>query len=367
MSSIRIVNRGGLSWNIFNRIKEAAFDAQGVLFGGAVRDTIAHNHAASLFYEKVEKGLYDETQYNDIFIDRETHDRFILPSDIDITFYAKSDLKKFKESLIRTGFIVTYESEASSPSDYFKNFPEGWLHSKWLVSVKMPKMLLTYTNVADIPSYNVDVIYPDPTKSVMVNRNMLPPFGIADFECNALVLTKIHGQETFLIDNKFLTSVGNSALSRQKTIDKIIDDIIHKKATFIGSNDMKHRVRKMIYRNYAIQSNSVHVTYTTPQKTISSFLTAQPSACPCSAKAEEDDASICIICLQDNKEDFVQLKCCKQRRYHPQCLRKTMDFFNHCPNCRKEFFANPCDKFLLGELADFFDDPMDVKSIMPIS
>ena len=347
MSNIKILNKGGLSWNIFLRIKDAALDMRGVVFGGAVRDLIIHNHAASSFYDKVGKGLYNDSDYNDFYVDPETRDRFILPQDIDVVFYSKTDLRKFKETLARSGFVIINESTPHSPSYYFANFPEGWLHSKWVVTIKLHELLVNHTRTADIPTYEVDVIFPDPTTSVVVNHNMLPPFGVADFECNALAIVKVHGQEMFTIDNKFLSVLGSSGLSRQVTIERITKDIIAKKAIFIGCDGMENRIRKMIYRNYAIQTDIINVSYS-PQEL--------PSFPPPMVVKSEDDtkADVCLICFDEVKSDYVGLKCCKGK-YHPKCLKQVIEIFDTCPQCRSNYYAGARDKHFLSSLIGTFD------------
>jgi len=354
MSNIEILNKGGLSWNIFVRIKDAALDVKGVVFGGAVRDLIIHNHTASNFYEKVGKGLFNESDYNDFYIDPETRDRFILPQDIDIAFYSKTDLRKFKDELSRSGFVVLHESTPRCPSHYFASFPEGWLHSKWVVSLKLPKLLMNHTRTSDIPTYEVDVIFPDPTMSVVVNHRMLPPFGMADFECNALAIVKAHGQEMITIDNKCLTVIGSSGLSRHITVDRIIKDIIDKKATFIGGDGMTHRIRKMIYKNYSIQTDTISVAYKSQD--------GSPSQTNV-ASSDDGKGDLCLICFDDITTDFVGLKCCKGK-YHPKCLKQVVDLCDTCPQCRTSFYAGSRDKHMLSSLTEIFGTPAssDIKA-----
>lgn len=361
--SIKILNKGGLSWSMFLKIKDAALDTNGVIFGGAVRDQISHNAAADTFYEKVAAGLYEESQYNDYFIDPETRDRFILPQDIDAVFYSKSDLKKFKEALKRNDLFVVNETTPSVPSRYFSAFPDGWLHSKWTVRIKMPRILCSYTYLSDIPTYDVDVLFPDPSTSVVVNNRMLPPFGVPDFECNSLAIVKPHGQEIITIDNKCLSYAGTSGLSRHAMVERIIKDIINKQARFIGNGTMDYRIRKMMYKNFTVSSTLVHVHCSdvgrVPLPITSAADTPINNTATDKESQDDDGKDLCLICLEDVNDDFVGIGCCKGK-YHPGCLKEVVNMCDVCPQCRSGFYADACDKHLLTSLANLFLNPTAV-------
>lgn len=360
--SFKVSNMGGMSWNMFIHIKDCAINNDGVVFGGAVRDLILHNTAAEAFYKKVADGLYSESDYTDVHKDKETLDRFILPQDVDVVFYSNQDVKKFKKALDKADLVVVNESHPACPKRYFSTFPEGWLHSKWTLRIKLPLMVRNYTRAFDIPTYEVDVIFPDPSTTVMVNTNMLPPFGVVDFECNALVIQKKRNAEDFDIDNKFLTYIGSSALNRQMTKQRIISDIINKQAKFVGTADMDYRIRKMLDKGFTVTSNLIKVS-TEEMNSNKSSPHAPADIGSDNTMVEEDNdiesgdnLDLCLICFENVCGDYVSMPCCKGK-YHPGCLKEVITNCDTCPQCRAEFYADSSDQHLLTALVGLFADP----------
>lgn len=333
--------------NIMN-IAKIIIEEDGIIFGGFVRDKIAHDHFATLFYQKANGSIdnYANRKY-----DPSTVRRLINPKDIDCYFDKKENLDKFIQTLKNNNYIV-YNHTVNDMKTYFPHIKAeiGDLsHSKLLVEIPdvysslMKKLNNIFPNcmineVKDLlreqfsekikktkkTIFKIDVIVLNNQDN---SKKLEPPFGSLDFECNGLLLNK-YG----LVLCKELMNSHYMNLDPLKNINKlqsIIHDIINYRAKIVGKFDSTtaFRYKHIISKGYTIYNNVFE------QLKINKPLSE--------TNQKEDD--LCVMCLENFKttKNAFKLDCCNGK-YHINCICSAVEFPNtgmgatySCFHCRE--------------------------------
>lgn len=310
LKKLEIINYGGFRWRAINALKAIVLEANGFIFGGFVRDSIRHDKAATAYYKRLgEEHNYEYIveNYENTSCDIETLDRLIVPRDIDVMFYNKSALELLK---IKINDSEDFRVASCIEADGYMPTPlANCSHHKMVVTCKMSRLLHSY--LSREPAFEIDVIILEDSFSIegLDLHNRLPPFGDSDFECNKLVLFQTHGQEVITMDNPNKVS----ALQHNDAVQKIIKDIVAKKAIFTHSQACEYRIKKMMDKGFKIETQNV-------------MLVASPTVAH----------NVCTICHDEIEGLHVKRKCCSAA-YHGKCLDNVMDRCTTCPQCRATF------------------------------
>lgn len=311
------VNLGKLKHEQMKVIASELIDNDGVIFGGYVRDTVIHDHYASLFFEK------HHDKYDDPTFDPETKHRLLVPKDIDVFCQTgKRGIIEVLEKLKKPDRDVTYRYVTPV------YFSEGEIkHLK--VTIRFP---FIFSLIHKQVSIDLDVLH---SKS-----KVEPPFGKCDMYCNAFLMDKrgIHLSTNTGDMDLDCTSVLD--IRRRKMEIDLLDDILVLKSKVIqklafnqtmDEFEINHRQRKigriinMLSRGWTFTNLSFFDIYRFPHET----------------KPLDQDTSDCKICLEPvpKFKAILKLTCCGIT-VDSDCLRKyligeleerlTPRCINHC-------------------------------------
>lgn len=307
---LEIVNYGAFRWRAISAIKAIVLEAGGFIFGGFVRDLIRHDKAASAYYERLGRehtNEYIAANYDNTLCDAQSLDRLIVPRDMDIMMYNKSTLELLKIKLNNSeDFSISFCTEF----DGYMPMPlKNCSHHKLIVTCKISKLLHAY--LSREPAFELDIIVleDNQTSDGLDLLSRLPPFGDSDFECNKLVLCQTHGQEIITMDNR--GKVG--AIKHNDDIQRIIKDIIAKRAVFTHSCVCEYRIKKMLDKGFSVESQNI-------------MAVLKPSIAH----------NVCTICHDEIEGLHVKRKCCSAA-YHGKCLDNVLELCKTCPQCRATF------------------------------
>jgi hypothetical protein len=284
-------------WASYSNVHQMLLTNGGIIFGGAIRDTIVHKFHATEFYkqrdEYMEKNPTGVFEYDDREISPNTLGRFTIPTDIDVFVYED-----------HYNFIITK------------------LQKKYPIKISMIKDL-QYTvpdlepNTYKLYKIEVFMIYPIKAQVVKIDMIVCPndrgrafPLMEVDFNVNALFQSlekNIHVSPMYDKNNR----------DRTMLLYNIMNDIKHKIARGIAPNVTGYRVRKMIAKDWDVKIKF----------TIYRFH-------ECSAI---DDEEICTICTVNKKEftecvNFVKCRC--KSIICLTCIKDNFEKIEKCPTCR---------------------------------
>ena len=174
----------------FCKIETKAFNYDGVLFGGAVRDRMISEHYAKQFrtHAKSNRDLMRDNNFWDASIHPESAARTLVPDDMDIYFSCKHDSELFIESMHHMCEEENVHIMIESSKDEISNHPE-----KYGKMLEVQKITITLV-AGRIPfvfrghDINIQIDVVTPKYPIMLQ----PPFNNLDFLCNGFLNTK-HG------------------------------------------------------------------------------------------------------------------------------------------------------------------------------
>lgn len=299
-------------WRFFTKVVQCLLDTGGIVFGGAVRDIYARDNNAKMFYEKVG---YENA--NEFYLDEDYHtefkDRKMIPKDLDASIH-HTKVKSFLDLLYKNNLNIhiLYKRDAKT---YLPNINvETGEVTHWCISVR-PHMFVKL----DKPSFMTDLLK-DEFEAIMVKINKLkqdispifidllvnqtdrdidPPFGDLDFECNGLVLTQDGIRLSRCLHDKWYNRT--YPLELDSKLERIKKDILRKYAVPITqqiTSKMAYRTAKMVNKGYKIHMQDIITIH-----------------------CKEEEQHSCILCHEDLNEDnkHYKLPCC-EARYHEKCL-----------------------------------------------
>jgi hypothetical protein len=295
-------NKNYAKWRLMKQIEQTLRDFQAQIFGGYVRDSIIHDHYATLFYETAD---VDTTQYANVKYLPQTSKRTLIPNDIDC-FMLTSQIPSFKQAL-ENKLLHVIDQGCYDANFYFKDIPPHLKHTKLKVTFAINTIVRPVIDPAKY-AINIDIIHSH-------IGNLEPPFGCVDFECNSLVLMPSNDYHI----SKFLSS-GMSPMDKLKRTQEIVSNIIKKETKLIYPNVSNHRICHMLQKGWKITSSNIEIV--------------DPTHSP---NMEEHKNETCFVCLEAFTErTYAKFLCCNARM-HGKCLhdlfKKT--FLDKCPMCRE--------------------------------
>jgi hypothetical protein len=217
---------------IYDRAIGKAYDCNGVIFGGAVRDKVIANHYTEVYNNQC-NDIYDTKKFWNKQVHPESAHRTMVPHDLDICVETESAAKTLAheiKNLITSDFGVSNVKAvykySKTPEKYF-NFP---IASLTKLSFEVRVGAIPYITNGILLNLNFDIVVPR-------NRNIQPPFKKLDMLCNAFVMSR-HGGIT--LSRHTGTEIDRMGMIAKKKIEvKILSDIIEFKTDFC-----------LDYRNY---------------------------------------------------------------------------------------------------------------------
>jgi len=304
------VNTSIMRWKMFKELFENGLHCNGVIFGGAIRDKILHDHGAQLFY----KTDHTTSEYIDPECHVESIDRLIIPNDIDIAFYKREHAEQFKRLLEKRGYIIVNNPgesiEESDDSNYCRE-EDGMMHLKWKIEINTPLFIKCYTQNI-LPQFQIDVLLP----KIGTERDIedLPPFGNGDFECNALACYKSERNDIVTTIKKIHLKSGElNSFKISEYVDIITKDICNKKTYIINAETPKYRYEHMLAKGFSIHSWNLSIF---PEK-------------------EKDDT--CLLC-NTSEGTFVSTRCCNLK-YNIYCFKELINFNDNFQCCNKLYLS----------------------------
>jgi hypothetical protein len=323
-------------WKVMSKIKKVILRNDGMIFGGFVRDSILHDHYAQLFYAEYAKMNEDQddilmdlnTRYGDRTFLPETWERTTLPNDIDM-YISEDNLENFYKDL-KDNRMSIRKVFSRNPRNYMPNFDsndETILHHRIYVR---PDLKPVFNELSKFPvdmtavaTALINVHTPKIKIDIISSRGKVtePFFGVIDFECNALYLTKhgINVSERLCFDS-------NDFLEKSRVMTRVIDEIIKKRTQFI--NPVNFRAAKLFNRGWCLYDE---------------FITTIKDS------AYEGH---CIICHDELPEHHVKAQCC-DCRFHPHCLVDNImisNTNNNCIMCKTACYLRPKHVALLENI-----------------
>lgn len=340
-----------MDWKLKKDVAESVLTAQGIVFGGYVRDSIIHDYYSEKYYKQCLKDKINSMEttlrYNDPDFYPDLFNRTLIPDDIDCYFDSFQKLKQFETGLINKKFVIHKVFTRENASKYLPrlNVPDHTLaHIRYRVhhiSIQkkgllrklvqqsfnvVPRMLLTEAidEFFEKISENLNTLQPiyiDCLVRKDPNYTLNPPFGSLDFECNGLLLSN---QGISLCEQLKEKQIPNGFITDINKLKRILEDLYQHRAVLIAHPMTQvadtYRIDKMKEKKWTIVSGEfVHIQ-----------------------TCEKIESETCIICHADLDTDHYKLKCCAAR-YHKNCLIKScidgtaaMGMTQKCLMCKRK-------------------------------
>lgn len=319
---------------IFHRLQRVAFNNNGIIFGGMVRDEIIATHYKNLFFKDLKNRCDYKKFWNEEFCP-ETAARTLIPRDMDVSFNSFEDKEKFIQLAIdlfreNDGDFV-YNMDEILPANRYE-IGTGGIQSiqRLTFSVRLGKIPFVFRGY-DI-NIQIDVV-------LAVSSKMLPPFKNLDMLSNSFIMTK-HGKMLSrftgtCLDN--LTDLEHAIVSA-----KIMEDIVNfrtdlslgerlivKQGSFQHNKYAFKRIDKMLSKNHWNIQNLPFKIHVFPKKDENA---KKEECCICCANFASDRRKLSVIA--NNVESSIM---------HQNCFFRYID---HQINEFEEDYANdPLDTY----------------------
>ncbi len=333
-------------YKLSKKLIEIIQNSNGYIFGGAVRDMILHNYNAEEFYLKISKDFLEDLnktdlseiekdnkvsewdlndkqlKYNNPEIYPEYIDRFLYPNDIDCFMSLES--KKIFLMMLRIHRLrfkeITKEEPLKIYMEHISDLHRRLKIQKFQVTLDLEDLFISVMNfnVKEMPIINIDIITQD--NSI---KDLYPPFGAVDFECNSLLLTPTNN---YMLSPHLFLDI-NTAKHKLYKIQEIIKDIENKTAKVVEQVPL-YRVDKMKKNGWKIIAKFKEKSYILELK-------------------DSEEEEICPLCCDKFKkgEYYLKRSCCKSSIYHQDCFRDLIDLNIRkcCPLCLDDFDKSEID------------------------
>lgn len=280
------INLSDIKFKQMDRLVNLITHNDGIIFGGYVRDKLIAEYHASEFKRK----QCDSKRFNDLEYDTDTKLRLLVPNDLDV-FITRNKFKKLMEAINDGGFYCTIDSVWGDDK-----YAERITHEKYSVSLVHPDIL----DVCPV-TFGMDVLY--------TSKNIEPPFGKLDLECNGFILDKNGIRYSNCCSDQQLTPF--EAKLRESQILNTMLQLRTKQVALSIDHSMENLNKKMrtkyFTRLFSMQLRGWKIQdfdcYTI--KTNSHYTENQ-----------------CLVCLEEFtlNEPYVHLNCCGAQ-IHTECFR----------------------------------------------
>jgi hypothetical protein len=274
-----------------NEVADLALKANGVIYGGYVRDMIRKNH----FCDKYYKEGNDVSDFADKDTSPETVDRLIIPGDVDIFFKNGVAMQAYFAVLNKRGYRVNMCPTSG-----------GYEQVKAKVTLDVGRLIRHLRKLVP-PALRQSVHLSVEHENVVVDLDITMgdtlDLSDLDFDVNGLIMD---GDDIALCD--LLHKKQKNPISRMNELIKIREHIIEHKA--VCMNFVAHRYTKMLDKGWEV----------------------------CGAPVEKvgDVEAQCLICHEVNAT--WRLSCCSAA-YHTDCgftLINDIRYAEVCCHCRRE-------------------------------
>lgn len=215
-----------IKYKIYELVKTAVFENNGVIFGGFVRDMIISDHYKTIYNST---NGYNIHKFWNKFHQPETAARAIIAKDMDICLYSLDDVNRFTNTLQnifneRAGHAnVTLKDTTIAKDACYFGIPIN-IHKRVSVKTTVGKIPFVYSGVE--LTFDFDILVPR-------RANVQPPFNRVDLLSNAFILTK----QGITISNNTGTIIDRmSIINKQKISGLIMSDIVEFKTQFCLMN-----------------------------------------------------------------------------------------------------------------------------------
>lgn len=320
---------------MFKEVAEIAIKENGTVFGGYVRDSIRHDHAATKFYE-----THNRKDFTNMEVSPDTIDRLLIPSDIDIHFKTYKEYRLFRSAL-KGSF---YCSTITKIENIYTNGSPNVSHLKMRVGLEL-SIGHVVSNMKSIRKSPLacEILLPELTRcmasmstptdhidvDILISKDSVPPFdNTLDFACNGLVMN---------IDGVSMCSEikkGMSPFGIHRTFQGILSDIYEKRAKLITLKE--HRWNKMAEKGWDLLGGNIE-----------------------KIRSIDESETTCTLCLDAiSKSDIYKFSCCNAK-YHRVCIAKIMTKgvaavvdTDRCPHCRQTIILDSSEVEIFGEVID---------------
>lgn len=220
---------------IMYMIERDALDNDGIIFGGAVRDTIISQEYAKRYrqYLRENKMRFNSKKFWDVSVHPETAARTLVPDDLDIYFDQVENVGKFLRSLQEKCNEEHIELRVEKTNDDPSTITRyGRFIDVQKVSLTMYIGKVPFISHGYELTINVDVV--TPYYRVLIQ----PPFNNLDFLCNGFIKTK-YGITYSKDTGTYIDAL--SDMERTVEILKIQQDMIQFKTNFCRYEKIRHR------------------------------------------------------------------------------------------------------------------------------
>lgn len=341
-------NRHRLHWLLTRSFIETVAESGGVVFGGAVRDWILHDHNSKLFYrffwaQPEYEGASDELvneKYRDTSFHPESVDRLVIPRDIDIVV-RMSAFDKLTENLERMGFHLDRIYLEQPVDEYLfqkTGIPTGSIHhERYFVNGVNPEFdAKVLSQFAEVIQHDVNkvmnklfasLLLPKLVTDVIVINDdhcniSIGPVGRLDFDVNSLVwdASGLHTSSLYM--------KRKNPLNCSTQLQDIVDNIINKKAVILmcpRDDRLEHinrRIRKLLTTGWTI-----NLSRFLQNVIIESDKELYTGVCMC-----------CQVPFSEFEGRYFKMRCCEGRCHSVSCMLQIIK--NHCkirhtcPVCR---------------------------------
>jgi len=287
---LKTKNVSHIKWIIIRNIMDRLIlldDA--IIFGGAVRDMILHNHAAKKFYLL-------SGEYNDPTVHPELNDRFLIPNDIDF-FIRKNDFDRFKRYIWKKNFH--YKEETVVDLSYVNlEMDYGYF--------TLIRAEILYYDELNHSTYTIKL---DVIICKTEGKDIIIPKMDTDFNVNKLKYSKS----------------GIESMDSQWTYEEIEHHILTKQA-FCDTTISNKRHLKMMEKGWKITMN--YCTFVFKLRT----------------NKEEENCVICLKTLEIGELEITTKLCKCKYSYCEECLPYSLKS-DQCLLCKKEMcnYRKQCD------------------------
>ena len=280
-------------WTLFKLVSRACRFHQGIIFGGAVRDSYLHDHDAQLFYTKY--GLQaDYHEHPTEFIGR-----FKIPQDIDCIISSENHTRLIHA--LQEKYYV--KLELVSDAEYLdSSVPHGMYSFK--------RYSILELSGTEIKTIQMDLIVQ------IEGTSLIFPFKNYDMDVNSLwwtntaILvnpTSLPTLRHFSGMNKIL---GDSSINNVILFAKILENITSH-TTYCSSTCTSRRIHKMKHRGWNVKYRYETITlsndvYDGLCVLCQDIIVGDHSTFICGC------AHICMMCLCANSEKLTKCTLCKQ-------------------------------------------------------
>lgn len=299
--------------HLSREIIKCAYKSNGIVFGGAVRNKVAHDSAADDFYYKCINDMADRTLYSDATYDVETKDRLLVDKDVDVFFVSESDVVAFKQRMVTDSRL--WLSRSKDPRGSWTKTNIGNVDCGLTTGIVRIEQLFCAFHLPNVVRRST-VVEHVKVDIVIGIQGSMPPFNLKiDLECNGLMLGP---------DNEFkllpcMTKDYTTPSKKLSELNRIVEDIKAHRTILVSSNVADFRITKLVKKKWTITGRSLSITH-----------------CP------KDPDDLCMFCHEPlpNNEPFIQLKCCKGS-VHGACAQNWIRA-NNAITVPRTVFSCPC-------------------------